>query len=286
MGRTTDFVSHGSSWQPGLPDYRDYGPDHAVVSSLLTRLKRLPKRAARRRAVDLRHYFPPPVDQQNLRSASAHAAVALIEYFQRRARGDTTAGSVHFVYKMARKLLYREGNVGCDLRTVFKAIVRFGIPPAYLCPDNPSCFDDEPEPFLYSYADRYRKLVYLRLDLSNTRGSETLQRMKSFLNGGFPFVLGFSLPESMTSEPDIPWQPMHDAVRGGHALVAVGYDDQRIRSTKGALLVRNSWGPTWGNNGYGWLPYRYVERQIVCDCWTVLQDAWMDREEFRRPEEF
>jgi Papain family cysteine protease len=44
-----------------------------------------------------------------------------------------------------------------------------------------------------------------------------------------------------------------------HSVVAVGHgivDGQR------AILVRNSWGPTWGDCGYGWLTERFVDRQI------------------------
>ena len=284
MNPAADFALHGFSWQPGLPDYRDYTPEHPVVTAMLTRLK--PSRRHEDNiasSIDLRPYFPPAQDQLCLRSATAHAAVALIEYFQRRAMGEHTAGSIRFVYKMTRKLLGREGNMECDLRTVLKAIARFGIPPEHLCPYDVSRFDEEPEAFLYSFAEPFRPLVYARLDGANVSGSETLLRMRAFLEAGFPFALGVAVPESMTSEPDIPWQPLHDSIRGGHAFLAVGYDDQRIRSTKGALLVRNSWGTPWGDNGYAWLPYRYVEAQMVSECWTVLKDTWLDRHEFHRP---
>jgi C1A family cysteine protease len=37
---------------------------------------------------------------------------------------------------------------------------------------------------------------------------------------------------------------------GGHAVVLVGWDD-----SKGAWLMRNSWGKTWGYDGYAWIAY-------------------------------
>jgi C1A family cysteine protease len=68
-------------------------------------------------------------------------------------------------------------------------------------------------------------------------------------------------------------------------VVAVGYDDsRRIRSDKGALLVRNSWGPDWGEAGYGWLPYSYVKRRLAMDFWTVLKPAWLRSGEFELPQ--
>jgi cathepsin L len=35
-----------------------------------------------------------------------------------------------------------------------------------------------------------------------------------------------------------------------HAIIIVGWDD-----TKGAWLIRNSWGAGWGFGGYGWVSY-------------------------------
>ena len=58
---------------------------------------------------------------------------------------------------------------------------------------------------------------------------------------------------------------------GGHAISAFGYDDE-----KGALLIRNSWGEEWGENGYGWLPYEYVLQGLVQDFWSVLKQDWID----------
>jgi C1A family cysteine protease len=66
--------------------------------------------------------------------------------------------------------------------------------------------------------------------------------------------------------------------------VAVGFDDaKRIRSWKGALLVRNSWGPGWGDAGYGWLPYAYVDRGLAADFWTLLRLEWLAAGDFNDP---
>lgn len=55
-----------------------------------------------------------------------------------------------------------------------------------------------------------------------------------------------------------------DTVDGGHAVLGVGYDDG-----KQLLKFRNSWGPSWGEQGYGYLPYAYFNSSLVADCWTI-----------------
>jgi C1A family cysteine protease len=70
-------------------------------------------------------------------------------------------------------------------------------------------------------------------------------------------------------------------MRGGHAIVAAGYDDNKIIGPdQGALLIRNSWGDGWGLAGYAWMSYRYVTEGLAQDWWTVLKAEWVDTGKF------
>ncbi|MEB3169272.1 MAG: C1 family peptidase, partial [Synechococcaceae cyanobacterium] len=79
-----------------------------------------------------------------------------------------------------------------------------------------------------------------------------------------------------------------ERVLGGHAIDAVGYDDNlKIKNTNGgatettgALLIRNSWGTQWGSGGYGWLPYQYVLSGLATDWWSLLKNEWIDTGNF------
>src|SRR6185369_2819870 len=132
------------------------------------------------------------------------------------------------------------GNNGIDLRSTLKAIASFGIPYEQHWPYDLEKVNEEPVPFLYAFADRFRSIRYVRLDGRNRTGQETLTTVKSLSNAGLPSVFGFSVPTSISREADIPYRPTFDTVHGGQAVVAVGYDDRRISSTKGALQIRNS----------------------------------------------
>jgi len=274
-------------WQRDLPDPRDFGPDHPTVREMLGRLKRCgKKRGGLPSNVHFSEYFPPVIDAQGLKASPAYACAALVEYFDRRAHGNMTATSAIFLYKVTRKLLHRTGDTGVDLRTTLKALTRFGLPPAEFWPNDPARLDDEPDPILYSssFAEPFRGIRYVRLDSRNATGAETLQVVQSFLAAGFPCVFGISAPVSMTTDPNIPYRPTFDSLRGGQAVIAVGYDDRRLSPTKGALRIRNACDPSWGEAGYGWLPYTYVQQQSAADFWTLLRKDWLKSSEFARPE--
>ena len=51
-------------------------------------------------------------------------------------------------------------------------------------------------------------------------------------------------------------------------------------TSTGALLIRNSWGPTWGQGGYGWMPYEYVLKGVALDFWSLLKTEWVDTDQF------
>jgi C1A family cysteine protease len=282
---TSRFIPPGLGWLRDLPDPRDYLADDPRVRKMLHRLKRPPTgRAAPPPRVDWRDFFAPVEDQQTLHASAAHACVALADYFERRAHGTSREGSPLFLYKMTRRLLNGEGDRGAGLRSTLKAMKRFGIPPQRFCPYDVTRFDEEPAPFLFAYASEYLSVHYVRLDRRRAGGPEVLAAVKAFLAAGFASALGFTVFNSLTADPDIPAPTTFDSVRGGQVVVAAGYDDgRRIRSTRGALLVRSSWGPAWGENGYGWLPYAYLEDALAADVWTLLEPSWIDSGEFERP---
>jgi C1A family cysteine protease len=58
---------------------------------------------------------------------------------------------------------------------------------------------------------------------------------------------------------------LFERAEGGHAVLAVGYDLK-----KKMVLIKNSWGDNWGQDGYFWMPFKVIQnRNMSDDFWTI-----------------
>jgi C1A family cysteine protease len=184
------------------------------------------------------------------------------------------------------------GDTGAFLRSTIGALVLFGVPPEEYWPYKIADFEKEPTAFCYAFAQNYQTIKYYRHDPPDTTVDVLLNRIKTYLSAGHPSMFGFTVYSSIDQADKtgkIPYPYKGEKIEGGHAVVAVGYDDKvKIKNTgkggietTGALLIRNSWGTGWGDAGYGWLPYEYVLKGLAEDFWSILKKEWVDTGEFK-----
>jgi GH25 family lysozyme M1 (1,4-beta-N-acetylmuramidase) len=253
-------------WKPDLPDQRDhsYAPPPEALRSASDK-------------VDLRPLCPQIYDQGQIGSCTANAIAAALEFDMMRQGLSSYTPSRLFIYYNERKI---ESTVpldaGAQIRDGIKSVASQGD-----CPESEWTYDatpadpnsnlfppnskavTPPSPQCYADAIIHKALTYESVD-------QNLADMKSCLTSGYPFVFGFTVYPSFESDEvarsgNVPMPRSDETTVGGHAVLAVGYDDGR-----NSFIVRNSWGPQWGLAGYCYMPYAYLlDDNLANDFWTV-----------------
>ncbi|MBL0388393.1 C1 family peptidase [Tumebacillus sp. ITR2] len=221
------------------------------------------------KAVDLRDKCSPVVDQGQLGSCTANAmASGLREYLLLRSGQPFTPLSRLFLYWHEREM---EGSLnedaGAQIRDGMKVLNKVGVCPEADYPYAIDHFKDKPTSQAEKDAALYRIGEYHRI--------ASLSLLKAALAQGLPVVIGFAVYDSFESKEVAATGivPMPDAeteqMLGGHAVLAVGYDDEG-----GHVIIRNSWGEGWGDEGNCYFPYEMwdynhiLQSPIVFDMWT------------------
>lgn len=291
----------GTGWLPDLPDMRNLTPTSDAIKPLNGKIKglratgeadvKLPKR------LDLSCKCSPIQNQGKIGSCTAHAAAGIVEYYMNLQAGTRNAAprSRLFIYRATRDLMGVTGDTGAWLRGTMGALVLCGAPPERHWPytDAVPDFDTEPPSFVYAIADNFEATQYFCHDAfgSQRTSEEVLTSVKTYLAAGIPSVFGF-YGFASANDGDVPganpYPAPHESTIWGHAVVAIGYDDDiaitnttvpSIRTT-GALRLRNSWGIDWGDEGYGWLPYEYIHDGLALDFWSLLSMELVETAQF------
>jgi len=240
-------------WVPDLPDHRDL--TYAAPAAFLTALPT---------SVDLRSGCPDVYDQGQLGSCTANSIGGAFQFEQIKQKVKDFVPSRLFIYYNERVIENTvNSDSGAQIRDGIKVVAKQGAPPETDWPYDINKFAQKPPQSAFADAAKNKVLSYQRV-------SRSLSQMKGCLASGYPFVFGFTVYDAFESAAvaqsghlNMP-QPGEQVV-GGHAVLAVGYDDKNQW-----FLVRNSWGENWGMKGYFTIPYQYLlESNLSDDFWTI-----------------
>jgi C1A family cysteine protease len=249
-----EAVKRRYSWIPDRADPRDH------LYQAPRRFLGLPLK------VDLRPRCSPVEDQGQLGSCTGNASVGALEFLELKADPQGVGYG-----DLSRLMAYYNGrsiegtvrqDAGCEIRDVVKGLAKWGTCAERLYPYDVRRYTRKPTPAAYADAAKRRIKTYHRI--------AGLDAMRACLAEGYPVIFGFTVYESFESDEmartGVLAMPGKDEREmGGHAVLAVGYDDGAERA-----IVRNSWGADWGQNGYFTMPYGYIKNASLSDdFWTV-----------------
>lgn len=239
--------------KPDLKDQRDF-------------IYKAPFKIFTPQKVDLRQYCSLVENQRELGSCTAQAIAGCMEFLDKKLDNIYLDVSRLFIYYNTRLI---EGTVnedsGATIRNTIKSVVDYGACPENLLPYVTTNFAQKPSEECYTEALKNRVSLYERL--------LTLNDMLICLSDGFPVICGISIYTSFTNEESkktgiINMPAQNESLLGGHAIMLVGYDKDTKR-----FIARNSWGASWGQQGYFTIPFEYIEN-LGHDYWTIKKTPY------------
>ena len=251
-------------WRKDLPDQRDYkfkAKKGLVIPKKVDLRSKLAKKL-------IEPNLPTILDQGQLGSCVFNSSANAIRFVETKQAETQVMPSRLFMYYNTRVL---EGTVasdaGASIRDAMKVISKQGY-----CDESLWAYDIKQfkkKPPTTAYADATKRVGMTYQTVAQTKSS-----IKACLASGLVFVAGISVYSSFESDAVaktgiVPIPAKNESLLGGHAILVVGYDDSKSR-----WICMNSWGTTWGDNGFFYLPYTYLTNtKLSSDFWTIQRVA-------------
>jgi C1A family cysteine protease len=181
------------------------------------------------------------------------------------------------------------GDCGSQLSVAAWVLQTYGVAPETSWPYDIENYNTEPPESVLQQAAKDEVTTATRLDADDE--NTTISNIKAALVQSYPVIFGincYAEIEDVGADGNVPMPTAGEEPKGGHALCIIGYDDnhQNLDGSKGAVLLKNSWGTGWGcqkngtpsdgatNGGYGWLSYPYFRDtdDDVGDCWAIINE--------------
>jgi len=223
-------------------------------------------------SIDLSANFPIPGNQGRQNSCVGWAtAYAMKSYFERLENQWSLNTNDHL---FSPAFIYNQINRGKDVGSLpneaLDLMMNTGSATLNSMDYTQSDYLTQPSNAAFSEAANYK--------IKSWEVPRSLNDIKAALANNLPVVIGIGIYESFNfvSGTDAVYNTAIGQPLGGHAVTAVGYNDNKYG---GAFKVINSYGQNWGDGGYFWLPYSFAtstpagQNQPILLAAFVVKDA-------------
>ena len=242
----------------------------AVASAINARIAALTKQAVPESKETVTSELPASIDYSEridfIRNSGQEGSVVgqslavALEYQIAKTTHEKTKISARYIYYAARKTggIDVKTDGGAKIEDGIKVLEHEGAVKDEVWPYQAGKYAEQP-PAALKDAQRFR--------ITDAKPLNGLREIKLALFNNGPVVGGITVYQGMMNDQTtktgiVPLPAKNELVIGGHAVVIVGYDD-----AKKQVKFANSWGKDWGDHGFGYLPYEYVDK-YTSDLWT------------------
>lgn len=204
-----------------------------------------------------------PIGRQNYGSCTAWASTAVKEYWDSEQHGKIVDLSEKFVYHNTKKISQLWSIEGDYLRNAVKSVVKFGAPLTKYWPDTrdgswEKYVKNEPPKEIYEKAEKYKGGSYWSVEDELEPIRQAIYKNKA------PVALGLAWYDSYHNTENGGKLPMPSSDKpGGHAIACVGWENEK-------LWFRNSWGTSYGDDGYFYVPFNEFDFHAWWNPWIML----------------
>lgn len=208
--------------------------------------------------VDYSSKMSPVKDQGDEGTCVGFASVTgMKEYQEQLDYGNPISLSPRYVYHECKKIDGMPDVEGTAVRAAMKVLKNKGVCQESFWPYQPHQ-KNRPKKGAASDAKKFCELSYARI--------LNLDELRMSLASIGPCVIGAEVFDGMmdTTTGVVPMPRKGERSVGGHAVCPVGYDGK-----KEFIKFKNSWSSSWGDKGYGYLPYHYIGKYMM-DAWSTV----------------
>ena len=216
--------------------------------------------------IDLRPVLPPVRDQGRRGTCVAFATTAAHEHLRHSETGLMEDLSEEALYYQC-KVIDGDRNAGTSFLSAERALQTVGQPLEEKWPyekrRDETLPDYQPPPEAvdpqFCFMARLRKI------------SSDVSDIVDCLAQGKPVAIGIPLYDSFNVAllGRVPMPLVHENITGRHAILVVGCEQDAQQAQW--LIFRNSWGERWGQQGYGFLRFEYIQKYgCVAYCAELL----------------
>ena len=204
-----------------------------------------------RQSVDLRPLFSSIKDQGQLGTCSVFSIVSVYEYILKKTKREHDL-SERFVYYNVLKDSGKMEDIGSSLYGVVESITKYGVCAEKHCKYEVEKYHIAPSKEAYEDAIAHRIKVAKNVRISH-------KDITSALSEGYPVTISLKIFDSFGNQSKgFVYRPTDEEIAenkyGNHAMVICGYSEEDK-----VYIVRNSWGKGFGDNGYCYIPFSYIE---------------------------